>query len=111
MSFLDIFVRDKYSGRIHRVGDNTHDMLWVDPAGTIHYYNMQNGDGCIGYQSINEEKDSDGNYAFGYEFVPIQDGEMIEPYASQYKKQLENEKEWKRTIKDLEERSKNNGLS
>jgi len=111
MSFLDIFVRDKYSGRIHRVGDNTHDMHWVDQAGTIHYYNMQNGDGCIGYQSINEEKDSDGNYAFGYEFVPIQDGEMIEPYASQYKKQLENEKEWKRMIKDLEERSKNNGLS
>ena len=103
MGLTDIYVRDKYSGKIHRVGDNVHDELWVDEAGTLHYFNMQNGDGCAAYKSINEDKDTNGEgYKFGYEFVPVMDGDMKEPYASQYKKQLEEEKEWEQMVKDLE---------
>ena len=106
MGLTDIYVRDKYSGKIHRVGDNVHDELWVDEAGTLHYFNMQNGDGCAAYKSINEDKDTNGEgYKFGYEFVPVMDGDMKEPYASQYKKQLEEEKEWEQMVKDLEKRT------
>lgn len=46
MRLTDIYVRDKYSGKMHRVGDDRHDSLWVDAAGTVHYHHLQNGDGC-----------------------------------------------------------------
>lgn len=42
----DIFVKDRYTGRIHRVGDDPHDSLYVDEKGNVHYYNLQNGEGC-----------------------------------------------------------------
>ena len=106
MGLTDIYVRDKYSGRIHRVGDDVHDELWVDGGGTLYYQNMQNGDGCSAYRSINKRKDVNGKgFMYGYEFVPLMDGEMLEPYASQYKKQLEKEKEWDQMVKDLEART------
>lgn len=73
MGVCDFYVKDKYSGKIHRVGDNVHDAIWVDNEGTLHYHNLQNGDGCIGYKSINKEKVSiQGyeDYKYGYEFVP-----------------------------------------
>lgn len=81
MSFsTDIYVRDKYTGNIHKVGDDLHDSLYVDIEGTLHYYNLQNGDGCIGYKSKNKEtlKDKYPNkewgeraneFLEGYEFV------------------------------------------
>lgn len=107
MSFTDIYVRDKYSGRIHRVGDDVHDSFWVDENGTLHYHNMQNGDGCAGYKSVNQDKtvDNPDEYRFGYEFVPMMDGELAEPYASQYKAQKENAKEWDRMVEDLRKRT------
>lgn len=64
----DLFVRDKSSGRIHRVGSDKHDGLWVDDAGTVHYQNLQNGDGC----SANSRNDP----LSGYEFVPSDFGTM-----------------------------------
>lgn len=84
MSKTDLYIRDKYSGRIHRVGDNPHDMLTVDDEGTVHYSNLQNGDGCTGYRSVNREtlkdKYPDRNwgerekeFTSGYEFVPNTD--------------------------------------
>lgn len=84
MSKTDLYIRDKYSGRIHRVGDSPHDMLTVDDKGTVHYFNLQNGDGCTGYRSVNREtlkdKYPDMNwgerakeYTRGYEFVPNTD--------------------------------------
>lgn len=106
MSLCDIYVRDKYSGRIHRIGDDIHDSLWVDENGTLFYHNMQNGDGCIGYHSVNQDKtvDNPNEYQFGYEFVPMADGELAEPYASQYKEQQKKAEEWNNIAKELKER-------
>ena len=92
MSLTDLWIRDKYSGRIHKIGDNPHDCLTVDEEGTIHYHNLQCGDGCIGYKSVNKETLADkypdmewgersGEYTSGYEFVPNEDdnGDPINP--------------------------------
>lgn len=79
--FTNLYIRDKYSGSVHRVGDNVHDMLYVDDEGTVHYCNMQNGDGCVGYKSVNREtlaqrypdtdwKSRREELVYGYEFVP-----------------------------------------
>lgn len=56
---IDLFIKDKCSGEIHKIGKDVHDSLYVDDDGFVHYYNMQNGDGC-------RCGDKDG----GYEFVP-----------------------------------------
>ena len=106
MSLCDIYVRDKYSGKIHRIGDDIHDSFWVDENGTLFYHNMQNGDGCAGYKSINQNKTTDNpdEYQFGYEFVPMMDGELAEPYASQYKEQQKKTEEWNNIAKELKER-------
>lgn len=61
MSLIDLYVRDKYSGKIHKVGDNQHDMLAIGTDGQLHYMNLQNGDGCSAQRSG------------GYEFVPNMD--------------------------------------
>lgn len=62
MSNTDIYVRDKQSGRIHRIGDDRHDNLCINNQGELEYMNLQNGDGCrIGHDMG------------GYEFVPNQD--------------------------------------
>ena len=77
----DLYIRDKYCNTIHKIGDNPHDCLMVDDEGTVHYYNLQNGDGCIGYMSVNRETLADkypdrnwgeraGEFTSGYEFVP-----------------------------------------
>ena len=65
----DLYIRDKDSGRIHRVGDECHDGLWVDTSGTVHYFNLQNGDGC----SDNSRMDKNA----GYEFMPSDFGELM----------------------------------
>lgn len=65
----DLYIRDKDSGRIHRVGDECHDGLWVDVDGTVHYFNLQNGDGC----SDNSRMDKNA----GYEFMPSDFGELM----------------------------------
>ena len=62
MALIDLFVRDKITGEVHRVGEDVHDGLWVDDNGTVHYHNMQNGDGC----AANSHTDIDA----GYEFLP-----------------------------------------
>lgn len=59
----DIFVRDKFDGRIHRVGDDQHDSLLVRD-GVVSYYNLQNGCGTL--------EDGTGEY----EFVNSDCGEM-----------------------------------
>ena len=109
MSLCDIYVRDKYSGTIHRVGDDVHDELWVDRNGTLFYNNMQNGDGCMAYKSVNQAKTEHNpeEYQFGYEFVPMMDGEMDEPYATQYKAQQAKAKEWEQMVEDLRKRVAN----
>lgn len=65
----NFFVKDKTTGRIHRVGDDQHDSVFVDMEGELHYYNLQNGDGCSG---------KSGNDENGYEFVPSDSGFILE---------------------------------
>ena len=77
----NLWIRNKYSGEVHKIGSDPHDCLMVDEEGTIHYYNLQCGDGCIGYKSVNkttlseEFPDTDWDkrkdeFCYGYEFVP-----------------------------------------
>ena len=40
----ELFIRDKTTGAVHRVGDNNHDCLHVED-GVVRYYNLQNGEG------------------------------------------------------------------
>ena len=61
-SLTDIYVRDKWSGEIHRVGDDQHDQLTIWKDGNLHYYNLQNGDGCSTGDTLRD--------GCGYEFVP-----------------------------------------
>lgn len=44
---IELFVKDKDTGTIHRVGDDVHDSLYVDENGYVQYYNMQNGCGTM----------------------------------------------------------------
>lgn len=66
---IDLYIRDKDSGRIHRVGDECHDALWVDVDGTVHYSNLQNGDGCADHSQIDPNA--------GYEFMTSDFGELV----------------------------------
>lgn len=78
-SNTDIFVRDKPTGIIHKVGTDQHDSLWVDSNGTVHFHNLQNGDGC-GANSILESVDESG-----YEFCPSDYGKIDRDYYEQHK--------------------------
>lgn len=40
----DMYVIDRESGDIHKIGDDTHDSI-VIMGGEVHYHNLQNGDG------------------------------------------------------------------
>ena len=64
----DFWVRDKCTGRIHKVGDEQHDSIWVSDEGELHYMNLQNGDGCSGKSHLDD--------GCGYEFVPSDCGTM-----------------------------------
>lgn len=70
MSLIDLYIRDNCNGRIHRIGDNPHDMLTVDSEGNVRYINLQNGDGGCS-----------GSNKGGYSFVPNMDahGYNIDP--------------------------------
>ena len=71
-SLCDFYVMDKETGRIHRVGDEQHDAIWVSEEGELHYMNLQNGDGCSGKSHLNEGD--------GYEFIPSDCGRMGIPF-------------------------------
>lgn len=65
----DIYVKDRISGLIHKVGSDKHDSMWVDENGTVHYFNLKSGDGCTGFESAHDKE-------AGYEFVPSEDGKL-----------------------------------
>ena len=52
----DLYIMDKPSGEIHKIGTDIHDGLWVDGNGIVHYHNLQNGDGCDGSGYENNKK-------------------------------------------------------
>lgn len=60
----DIYVRDKETGNIRRVGDDRHDQLTIGGDGRLHYLNLHNGDGCT---------TGEHGEGYGYEFVPNTD--------------------------------------
>ena len=68
MSLLEFYVRDKHTGKIHKGLTDQQDGLWVDIAGTVHYQNLQNVDGCNANSHIDDSA--------GYEFMPSDFGEM-----------------------------------
>ena len=48
VNFTDLYVYDKFAKRIHRIGDEIHDSLYIrDNNGIceVRYYNLQSGDG------------------------------------------------------------------
>ena len=81
LPYNDFFIRDKNSGHIHRYGDDQHDSIWVDGEGTLHYSNLQNGDGCSSQSILDEDA--------GYEFCPCDYGEIDADYWEQHKDDYE----------------------
>ena len=82
---IDLWVRNKYTGEVHKVGDDPYDNLRVDLNGTVHYYHSLYGDGCIGMDSLDNstlEECFPGvnwgtkakQFVYGFEFVPNSDG-------------------------------------
>lgn len=67
---ISLYIRDKESGCVRKVGDDQHDMLTITADGELAYLNLQNGDGC-----------RTGGDSGGYEFVPNEDdyGYNIDP--------------------------------
>lgn len=72
MALIDLWIRDKTTGAVHRIGEDVHDGLWVDHMGTVHYHNLQNGDGCAANSHTDE--------LAGYEFLPSDFGELDNEY-------------------------------
>lgn len=44
---VELYVRDRTNGKVHRVGDDCHDHLCVDENGIVQYVNLKNGDGTL----------------------------------------------------------------
>lgn len=62
-----LYITDKASGKVHRIGTDPHDSMSVDENGVVSYRNLQNGDGASG--------DGDSELA-GYRFVESDCGEV-----------------------------------
>lgn len=43
-----IFVKDNTDGKVHEYGTNPHDSLTLQEDGSLHYENLQNGEGTLG---------------------------------------------------------------
>jgi hypothetical protein len=66
MSSIDLYIKDRRSGQIHRIGDDPHDSLYVDHNGSVHYFNMQCGDGAGPYSQLSKDD--------GFEFIQSECG-------------------------------------
>lgn len=42
---VKLYIKSNYDGRIHEYGTNPHDSLILQPDGSLHYYNLQCGEG------------------------------------------------------------------
>ena len=40
MSLTDLYIKDRHSGLIHKIGSNRHDSPSVTDNGTVTYYNL-----------------------------------------------------------------------
>ena len=61
---IDLYIKDKATGEIRRIGDDVHDQMTIDENGELHYHNLQNGEGC---------RTGTGFIRSDYEFVPNTD--------------------------------------
>ena len=68
MEKTDFFVREKRTGKTHRVGDDPNDAIWVDNNGLLHYRNLKTGEGCWSNSRLTEK--------MAYEFLPSRYGEI-----------------------------------
>lgn len=83
----DLYIRDNSTGKVHRIGDNHHDCLWVDENGVVQYHNLQNGDGTKGS---------------GYSFVKTDYyGYISEEDEAQAEEFRKNAEAWKEKRKEL----------
>ena len=71
VTLCSLWVMDKYSKRIHRIGDGWHDSLSSDIYGEVHYVNMQNGDG-------GGVKDVEG---YGYVILMSDSGSLLDEFG------------------------------
>lgn len=101
MQFPVIKVKDKYSGKTHIVGTDSHDELYVGKDGQLHYSNLQNGDGSgseEGYGYIFAGEEDDFNPHEKIQFVSFD--ELLEIV----KKEAGLSAEKERTIREMSER-------
>ena len=83
-NFTDLYVLDKSTKKIHRIGDERHDSLYVNDADnsySLRYYNLQNGDGG----GLNDE---DGH---GYVILQSLNGLLTDEYGiidKRYEKEI-----------------------
>lgn len=91
----DLYVRDRHTGKAHRVGDDHHDSLFVDDKGIVQYHNMQNGDGTLCGHPLASEA--------GYEFVTTgPDAEDVDDETlRQAAEHREQEARWRQRNKEL----------
>lgn len=45
---VKIYIKDNSDGKVHEYGTNHHDCLVLNEDGSIHYQNLQNGEGTLG---------------------------------------------------------------
>lgn len=82
-SNCDVWVRDRNFNTIHRVGSDQHDSFYVDSEGTLHYYNLQCGEGCDSQSLLDEDA--------CYEFCPMLYGEIDPEYLEKYEPEIKDE--------------------
>ena len=93
-SMTELYVRDRRTGKAHRVGDDQHDRLHVEESGIVQYYNLQNGDGTL----CGDEHEADA----GYEFVQADDlGNYDDETLRQAQEFREAREEWEKHRAEL----------
>lgn len=92
MNNIDLYIKDRSSGQIHRIGDDPHDSLYVDHNGSVHYFNIHCGDGAGPYSMMDKKA--------GFEFIESDCGE---PYD---KSVLEAAEEFRKAKEAFREKQK-----
>lgn len=97
MGFPVIKVRDKDHNRVHIVGTDSHDSLYVDKeTGGLHYHNMHNGEGTGEGGSYEFAETIDGFITAEIEFVSFE--QLMEIYAEHLGHLAERERNFREVI-------------
>lgn len=101
MMFPVIRIKDKHSGRVHIVGTDSHDTLYVGNDGQLHYSNLQNGDGSGAddrYGYIFDGEENEWEPYPSVEFVSM-DG-LLKIIKEQAKLSAQQERELRKFMRD-----------